>query len=330
MLIRSASLALVAALLPGAPAEPPVEAPAETPRVQVRLDARLAELSLDYLRSGQESLLDEMTATPAAAHLLTHARHWNYEVPRDSARALLQSLVTPRETRMARAEGARRTLAYFQGTLSADSSWIAEVRRALPPDANQAVTLFLTFGYDSGVACPGTASLNAAHTTFHRDLRELRYLAIHECQHAVFMTYQPPPAMDSVHSAAQLQALAEYALQLEGMATWAAWDCREKEGGLDGDEDYRVLRDEAQIQRLERRFMEVHQALKASAANPGPADPATRALMMSLYDRDRVFYRFGAYAARRIERQRGRPAVTALVKAGPQAFLDAYLACRAK
>lgn len=321
MLIRRAALAVATTLLPGTSAE--------APRVQVLLDARLAELSLDYLASGRESLLDAMAATPAAAHLLRHACNWQYEVPWDSTRALVQSLVSPRETKAARADGARRTLAYFQGTLRDDPSWIAEVRRALPAEATQPVTLFLTFGYDSGVACPGTASLNAAHPKFHKDLRELRYLAIHECQHAVFMTYQPPPALDSVRSAAQLQALAEYALQLEGMATWAAWDCREKEGGMDGDEDYQVLRDEAQVRRLERRFLEVHQALKARASDPGPADPSTRALMMGLYDQHRTFYRFGAYAARRIEQQRGRAAVTALVKAGPQAFLEAYLACRA-
>lgn len=321
MLIRSASLAM-AALLPGTSAE--------TPGVQVRLDARLAELSMDYLASGRESLLDGMAATPAATHLLRHARNWQYEVPRDSSRALVQSLVSPREARAARAEGARRVLAYFQGALRDDPTWVAEVRRALPAEAAQPVSLFLTFGYDSGVACPGTASLNAAHPTFHKNLQELRYMAIHECQHAVFMTYQPPPAMESVRSTAQLQALAEYALQLEGMATWAAWDCREKEGGLDGDEDYRVLRDEGQIQRLERRFMDVHAALKARACDPGPANPSIRALMMGLYDQDRTFYRFGAYAARRIERQRGRAAVTALVKAGPQAFLATYLACLAE
>lgn len=321
MLIRSAALAVATTLLPGTAAE--------TPRVQVLLDARLAELSLDYLDSGRESLLDTMAATPAARHLLRHACNWQYEVPRDSTRALVHSLVNPPETKATRAEGARRTLAYFQKTLRHDPSWIAEVRRALPADATQPVTLFLTFGYDSGVACPGTASLNAAHPNFHKDLRELRYMAIHECQHAVFMAYQPPPVLDSVRSAAQLQALAEYALQLEGMATWAAWDCREKEGGMDGDADYKVLRDEAQIQRLERRFMDVHRALKARAADPGPTDAAIRALMMGLYDQDRTFYRFGAYAARRIEQQRGRDAVTALVKAGPQAFLEAYLTCRA-
>jgi len=320
MWIRNAALAL-ATLLPGNAAEPP--------KVQVSLDARLAELSLDYLASGREPLLEVMAATPGAAHLLTHARHWNYEVPRDSTRALVQFLVSPREAKAAQVEGAQRVRAYFQGALSDDPSWIAEVRRALPADATQPVRLFLTFGYDSGVACPGTASLNAAHPKFHKDLRELRYLAIHECQHAVFMTYQPPPALDSVVSAAQFQALAEYALQLEGMATWAAWDCREKEGGLEGDEDYRVLRDEAQIGRLERRFMDVHRTLKARATDPGPADPSTRALMMGLYDQDRTFYRFGAYAARRIEQQRGRAAVTALIKAGPQAFLETYLTCRA-
>jgi len=293
--------------------------------VEARLDASLTELSVTYLASGREELLSEMAATPAAAHLLAHARAWEYEVPRESTSALVRFLVTPVEEKKGRVAAATKALAYFEGPLREDTSWIAELRRTLPPEAATAVDLFLTFGYDIGVATPGNASLNAVHPHFEADPAELRYYAIHECHHAVFMHYQPPRPLVEWQSVADLLAQSEYALQLEGMAVWAAWELREREGALDGDEDYRALRDEGQIRKLEARFLEVHRALEACAGEPGAADEATRELLLGLYGPDRIFYRFGGYAAREIERLQGRPALLALVETGPRSFWEAYL-----
>lgn len=296
------------------------------PQVTIRLDAELADIAMSYLGSGDPALLRRMASTPAAAHLLAHARAWEYGVPRSSTAALVASLVTPRDDKACRLADAARVRGAFLA-LEADPSWVAEVRRALPRDATMRISLYLTFGYDIGVAGPGTASLNAAHPHFGADPRELRYYAIHECHHAAFMTYQTPRPLAGWQSAGDLLAQAEYALQLEGMAVWAAWDLREREGALEGDADYRALQDPALVQALEATYLKAHRALELRAARSDLVDDATRALLLDLYGPERVFYRFWAHAAREIARHRGREALVDLVKAGPRAFLRAYLAC---
>ncbi|HET8734622.1 MAG TPA: DUF5700 domain-containing putative Zn-dependent protease, partial [Anaeromyxobacteraceae bacterium] len=234
--------------------------------------------------------------------------------------------VTPRDRKQERGRAARGSLAFFDGTLATDARWRAELARSLPPGDLPRVSLFLTFGYDIGVATPGSASLNAVHPHFQDHPSELRYYAIHECHHAVFMALHPPRPVSEWKAPADLLAQAEYGLQLEGMAVWAAWDLREQEGALDGDADYVALRDGARIRALEARYLEVHRLLRNQAAAGGPADEASRAALLSLYGPERILYRFGAHAARAIEKTRGRAAVVELVRRGPRAFLEAYLA----
>ena len=293
--------------------------------LRVTLDSRHARLALELLSAGRSDALARLAATPASGHLLRHARAFEYDVPRESEAALARSLVSPPEEKRERAAAAGRAIALFDGPLRADPVWRSELRRALPPDAETRVSLYLTFGYDIGVSMPGTASLNAVHRRFEERPSELRYYAIHECHHAVFMTYQRPRPLAEWTTAADLLAQAEYALQLEGMAVWAARGLREREGALGDDDDYVALGDPARMARLEARFLEAHRALEARAAEPGPADEALRAALFDLYGSDRVFYRVGALAARRVEEARGRDAVVNLVKAGPRAFFEAYI-----
>ena len=295
------------------------------PGFRVDLDAHLAEQALAFLATGNQALLADMAATPAAAHLLRHARTYAYDFPRDSTAALTLALVSPEALKRERVAAAGKALAYFNGPMRADTSWLADVSRGLPADAPCKASLFLTFGYDIGVSCPGTASLNAAHRHFEAHPRELLYYAIHELHHTGFMTYQQPRPVAEWRTAADLLAQAEYALQLEGMAVWAVWERRRAEGAMDWDEDYVALQDEGRLRTLEAAFRKAHAALEVKAQTPGPADPAARALLSELYGSDRIFYRFGAFAARQIELRQGRPALIALVKAGPHAFLQAYL-----
>jgi hypothetical protein len=302
--------------------------PVQPAALQVKFDATLAEMGIAYLASGDEALVTAMARTPGAAHLLLHARAWDYKVPITSPGDLVRALLVPREAQLDRIPAARQALAFFKGPMHEDPTWVEDAARGLPKDLRLSVELFLTFGYDIGVANPGTASLNAAHPHFAAHPGELRYYAIHELHHAAFMTLHPPRPKAQWRMASDLLEQAEYALQLEGMAVWAAWERRRQDGALSWDEDYRALEDEALLRRLEAKYLEVHRALEASARAGEPADAARRALLLDLYGKERIFYRFGAWAARQIELRRGQGALVALVKAGPRAFLQAYLSVR--
>jgi hypothetical protein len=280
----------------------------------------------DGVRVALDTRHARLAATPASARLLRHARAFAYDVPRESEATLARGLVSPRESKSERGAAAGRAIALFDGSLREDPVWVSELRRALPPDADVRVSLYLTFGCDVGASMPGTASLNAAHRRFGERPSELRAYAIHECHHAVFRTYQRPRPVAEWTTAADLLAQAEYALQLERMVVWAARDLREREGTLGDDEAYAALGDGARLARLEARYLEAHRALEARAGERGPADEATRALLLDLSGPDRVFYRVGALAARRVEEARGRKAVARLVKAGPRTFFEAYRA----
>jgi hypothetical protein len=63
-----------------------------------------------------------------------------------------------------------------------DQHWINDALAYLPSDFGNEGTLFLTFGYDLGVAFAPNASLNCTHSRFHNHPRELLYHAIHELQ----------------------------------------------------------------------------------------------------------------------------------------------------
>lgn len=334
--LRNASAALVclgllAGPALGAQAEPPGvtlagrAGPGSTLKAQdLRFDASHAVQALAYLESGDPAALKAMAALPAVEHLLRHARKFAYDVPRETPEALAAYLVAPGETRARAAAVCARSLAYFQGPMTKDPTWVADILGCLPEDFRFHGTLFLTFRYDIGVAEGPTASLNGAHRCFGEHPRELVYYAIHELHHVGFMAYHPAKPVSAIRTYADLADWVRYATQLEGMAVWTAYPRRKAEGALaqDGMGDYLALDDGPRMRGLEDQYVRMCKEIEAKGdlkLEPGALDHWFEA-----FSKERLWYRVGAHMARRIEAVRGRPALAALVKAGPAPFLAAY------
>ncbi len=288
----------------------------------LRFDARFAELALEQLDQPDPQRLEQLAALPATAHLLRHARHFDYDVPKDTPLALVRDLVKPGETPTTNQAACRRSVAYFADTMLADPHWVGDVLADLPAAFHfTGATLFLTYGYDIGVAIAPTASLNGAHRRFETHPRELLYYAIHELHHVGFMTYQPPQRLQDLKTCAAVLRFVEYSTQLEGMAVHAAGVRRAREHALGDDADYVALGDDAVMRAAEARYDAIYAALRRRGDQPVDADAMAAIHQMSS---ERLWYRVGARMATRIDERFGRVTLTSLIKRGPADFFACY------
>ena len=327
---------VVAALAGGAarPADRPVAlrrlVPAGDPlaRQDLTFDARFAATAVDYARRRDARLLDTLAALPASAHILGHARQFDYDVPRDSTTALVRHLLAPSPALAAQADEVERNIAFFTGPLLDDPRWVDDVLRDLPAGFRFHGSLFLTFGYDIGVALAPNASLNGASPRFDGRPRELLYYAIHELHHVGLMTYQPPPRIGDIKTCADLLHLVDYSTELEGMAVAAARPRRTADRALQADGDYVALEDPAAMRVLEARYVDAYRYLERRGQQA--ADKEAFAVIDRMSSGDRLWYRVGALMAERVERALGHDALVAIVAQNHPTLVDTYWTIRPK
>jgi len=285
-------------------------------------DTSFARQAIEYLRSNDPHLMERMADSPAITHILNHARNFNYDVPKESRTALVKSLLGPQSAQAGLSAICARSLEYFAGPMLSDPHWVNDALAYLPADFRFRGTLFLTFGYDIGVAFAPNASLNCTHSRFDAHPAELLYYAIHELHHVGFMDYQKPPKMAAITSCADLLNLVEYSTQLEGMAVLVAYQRRQKDHALGDDPDYVALEDEKRMQTDLANYFRDYDYLKNRRTQP--ADPDAWAVIKRMSSGERLWYRVGAYMAQRIEASKGRVILVALVKQGPGKFIATY------
>jgi hypothetical protein len=293
----------------------------------LRFDAREAADALAYIQSGDPALLDRLENSPAAAHIFAHARNYEYDVPRDSTRSLILQLIKPDDQRPRRVATCGQSLEFFTGPMLDDPHWVEDVLKCLPEGFRFKGSLFLTFGYDIGVAFAPNASLNGAHRKFDGHSRELLYYAIHELHHVGFMSYQAPRPLSDFKTCDDLLRFVVYSTQLEGMAVFAAWDRRSRENALSSDGDYVALQDEEGMKKIEETYFADLDYLKK---RQGQAADKVAWAVPERMSGDRLWYRVGARMALRIDRELGRPALLDLIKKGPADFMSTYLDLRGR
>ncbi|MGE5237042.1 MAG: DUF5700 domain-containing putative Zn-dependent protease [Acidobacteriota bacterium] len=286
------------------------------------IDASSACLALESLRTHDSAVAIHLAESPAITHILHHARNFDYDVPKESRAALVSSLLAPRDREAERSATCRQSLTYLGETMLADPRWVGDALRYLPAGFRFHGTLFLTFGYDIGVALAPNASLNCTHPHFDGHPRELLYYAIHELHHVGFMTFQTPPRLADITSCSDLLRLVEYSTQMEGMAVLAAYQRRRDDHALADDNDYVALEDAKRMEADLASYLEDYAYLKGRGAQP--ADSRAWQVIDRMASGERLWYRVGASMAQRIEASTGRDALVALVKRGPAEFIRTY------
>jgi hypothetical protein len=285
-------------------------------------DATFALQAIEYVRTNDRELAARMAGSPAITHILNHARNFDYDVPKESRTALVSSLLGPENHKAERSAICQGSLAYFSGPMLADPHWVNDALRYLPADFRFHGSLFLTFGYDIGVAFAPNASLNCTNSHFDNHQRELLYYAIHELHHVGYMSYHTPPKLADVKSCADLLSLVEYCTQMEGMAVLAAYQRRRDDRALADDPDYVALEDAKRMQADLASYLKDYDYMKGRGAQL--ADSDAWAVIDRMSSGERLWYRVGAYLAQRIEASKGRTALVALVKGGPAQFMATY------
>jgi len=269
-----------------------------------------------------ENMRRGMTPKEACLDALKRvARNFDNDVPKDSPHALVLNLMASPSKSPDPTGVCQRSLAYFAGPMLDNPQWVHDTLRYLPDTFRFHGTLFLTYGYDIGVAFGPSASLNCTHPHFDEHPRELLYYAIHELHHVGFMSIKPPRKFSDVKTCRDLLWIAQYHTQLEGMAVLAAWQRRREEHALNDDKDYVALQDEAEMEREEALYFDKLKYLKDRGEQP--ADKEAWAIVETL-SAQRLWYRVGARMAHRIERTSGRAALIALIGDSPEQFIAAY------
>ena len=286
-------------------------------------DATFARMALQYVRSSNPEMLDELATLPAAEHILNHARHTDNDVvPRDSTLSLVKHLLRPSAELKSQVNEIERSIEFFSGPLLDNPQWVNDVLYYLPAGFRFHGRLYLTFGYDIGVAFGPNASLNGASGRFDGKPRELLYYAIHELHHVGFYKYQPPPRVGDIKTCADILRLVDHSTASEGMAVYAARPRRMAEHALSSDPDYVALENPEQMRLLEQLYYEQCRYLKSRGNQP--ADSDAFAVIERMSSGDRLWYRVGALMAGRIEDKLGHTALVALIAKPHPTLVETY------
>jgi hypothetical protein len=298
-------------------------ASAERSSKSPRVDTSFAFLALQFLQSGDEDLLSRIADTGAARHLATHAQRVSTSGDALSARDLVERVLT--ELSRARSVDRRALgdrLSWVEKNRSAQARCWDEAAAFLPRGALSRTVLYLTVGYDIGVAVAGEASLNLAHPHFAEDREEIWFYCVHEVHHAGLQRYHDLPVLANVKTTSDLAELIRYLTTLEGLAVHAARGWRTEAGALQADADYAALLDPERMDQYEEEFLKLYLGLVE--APPRPLEEQDWEIVERMSSGDRLWYRVGARMADRLERALGREVLIETVLEGPDAFFSRY------
>jgi hypothetical protein len=199
---------------------------------------------------------------------------------------------------------------------------LAEAEKYLPAEATMQFPLYITYGYDIGVAMDDHASLNFAHPRFLADREEIWFYCTHESHHAGVMQLHPMGPINEIDTVRELYDFVKYSTFLEGLAVYAAWDARSKAGALENDQDYSNLENREKLDEILAAYWQKLETLESVIGNP-----LTETHWQAIEDMssgDRLWYVAGAAMAKAIEEALGREGLIEVVREGPDSFFEAY------
>jgi hypothetical protein len=215
-----------------------------------------------------------------------------------------------------------KRLTAFERDRDAQSRCWREAAAYLPEDALSGTVLYLTVGYDIGVAVSGEASLNLAHPHFMENRDEIWFYCVHEVHHAGFERYHDLPVLADVKTTGDLADLIRYLTTLEGLAVHAARNWRTEAGALKTDGDYVALLEPKSMDRYEKEFFNLYYSI--AEAPPRPLKEQDWEILERMSSGDRLWYRVGARMADRIERKLGREILIETILQSPEAFFSRF------
>ncbi len=287
------------------------------------IDSTFASLALDFLETEDRVLLQDIAETDAARHLAAHSRRVSFSGDVKDTFELVEHILTSPSMAEINHEEVRVRLSSIESDKISQLRCWTEAASLLPAGALSGTVLYLTVGYDIGVAVDCKASINLVHPHFlEYPLQELWFYIVHEIHHAGFQKYNHLPALADTKSISDLAYLIKYLAHMEGLAVHAARGWRTETGAMNWDSDYEALLDSNCMDTYEKEFFCVYRDLMTEEERP--IEKKDWEILGRMSTVDRLWYRVGASMADRIEKVLGRRLLIATVEEGPGAFFDRY------
>jgi len=292
------------------------------PILPVKIDVKFAELAIEYLETGDIEILKRIARTHAAVFLAAHSRRISFSGDEPDIESLVEQLLSSSSMNDVSPDEVRSRLQMVKNDFNAWDRSISEAADYLPSGALLETVLYLTIGYDIGVALANEASINLAHAHFAANPCEMWFYIVHELHHSGFQKYHPLPMLRNIRTTRDLVDLIRYLTTLEGLAVHAARKWREDAEAMQADSDYLALLDEQRMASYEQDFFCLFNDL--AKAEPRSLEDGDWSILERMSSGNRLWYRVGALMANRIEEELGRDAIVDTVLQGPAAFFDRY------
>lgn len=279
------------------------------------------KLALRYHETPTSSLLAEVSATPAAAHLKRHSDRTGYYPANATTRTITENLLADHPSQE-KVNAVRTLIKYAENNPARQQACMLEAAAYLPTVAQPINPIYITWGYDIGVAMNDRASLNFAHHHFLENREEIWFYGIHEMHHSGVMQVHPMPKVGDIDTVQELYDFVRYATFLEGLAVHSAREARRKSLALGYDSDYLALEDREVLDKIESMYWRKLSFLKRETGVP--LDESHWQIVEEMSSGDRLWYITGATMAAAIEDYLGRQVLLELIHRGPDAFFAAY------
>ena len=288
------------------------------------IDTTFAWLALDFLETEDRELLQSISETDAAMHLAAHAQRVSLSGNAPYPFELVEQILTSPSMSKINIKEIRVRLSAIENDRTSQLRCWNEAAAFLPDGALSGVVLYLTVGYDIGVALKGHASINLVHPHFLKNqLEELWFYGVHEIHHAGFQKYNPLPALVDTRTISDLAYLIKYLTHMEGLAVHAARRWRTEAGALESDSDYEALLNSERTDTYKREFFSIYNRLIHEADRP--IEMKDLEILGRMSTGDRLWYRVGAAMADLIEKTLGRELLIGTVSEGPDVFFERYM-----
>jgi len=292
-------------------------------------DFTFAELAVKYLETDDSTYLQSIAELKATEHILNHAKHFNYNVPKNSKIELVKYLLSPVDEKKAILDDFNRNLRFAKNNIAKINLAQEECLKYLPNKFHYSSNLFFTFGYDLGVVYGKNASVNLAHPYYLKHMNEIKYYSIHELHHAGFVMLKNNnmPSLE-INNSKEMTQVIEYYTHLEGMGTFAPLDIRKQENAMNIDKDYIALQDSGLMKEYEKEFFDIYFHFKNNPDSLITEEDWDK--LSILTNKKRLWYRVGASMAQTIDKNLGRKELVSLISEPSEHFINTYLMIKGK
>ena len=288
----------------------------------VKIDYSFTNLILRYFSNPSEEMLNQISNHIAAKKILSNAQISDSEL--NNIKEFWKTILD-RERKKGEdyLDRIRSCIAYMEDNTESLLEYVKELYSYLPSDFVFDCTLYLEVGYDIGIVSDGDAFLNVGHKIFHQNKRELIYFALHELHHVGYTHYNELTInFSDIHTTAELVELIEKLTHLEGTATYAVKEIRDRENQLSYF-DYKVLKNEDKRKETVKEYFSLYDSFRYTKRIPIEERDFETLEVMSGKNK-RLWYITGGYMSEEIDKNLGREELNQTILEGPESFFRKF------